>query len=199
MRITRSGRQLTRSTGSGAAGFPSSKCVAAVEARCPPGGKSDDSDAFRIDVPITRARSHQADRALHVFHLNGMMIFGPDPVLENECIDAEGVEPSGNRRSFTWGQMLIGPAGTNDERARRLVGPGRETASGSGCPRPRTLVRPARPDPTSAGAVAMAPSWVRSRQWRLQFARPSILRARAIIIGPRSLMHSEATIVSAGE
>jgi hypothetical protein len=38
-RIMKSGRELTRSTGSAASALPASKCVPAADARCPPAEK----------------------------------------------------------------------------------------------------------------------------------------------------------------
>ena len=63
--MAKSGRHETRSTGSAASGLPSSKCVAAVEARCPPAEKPQTPTRFgSTPKSLALARTVRPDLAL---------------------------------------------------------------------------------------------------------------------------------------
>jgi hypothetical protein len=64
------------------------------------GGKSHHAQAIRRDSELHGAGTHQANGALRIAELDGMVIARAQPVFQYEGGDAHGIEPGGDLAAF---------------------------------------------------------------------------------------------------
>ncbi len=77
-------------------------------------GKTPDTDAVRIDVPLLGAGPHRADGMLGVLERGRMVIARSKTVLEHESGHAQGIEPASHLAALVVvGQSSIAPSGTD--------------------------------------------------------------------------------------
>src|SRR5262249_9678339 len=124
--MAKSGRQPWRSIGSSASGLPSSNCVAAVEARCPPAEKPMMPTRFG-STPYIVALARTVRRALWASwsgERGGVVVARPEAVFQDEGGDAALVEPVGDVDALVaHRQAAVAAAGADDDAgARGLLG-----------------------------------------------------------------------------
>ena len=167
--MAKSGRQLSLSIGSAASALPASKCVAAVEARCPPAEKPQTPIRFG-SMPCSFALApHGADRPLDVEHRAGMqrrrdLRLVDGAVLQNERVHAAGVEPVGDLLALVVGR----PGRCSRRRDRRRPRCRSALSAGAGSGQRRDVLRRL----SSSGRGSCRPR-AGLRSVRLRARRPS--------------------------
>src|SRR5262249_35849010 len=133
--MAKSGRQLARSIASSASGLPSSKWVAAVEARWPPAEKpqiprrcGSRFHSFARARTVRRARCTACIGAGWVYFGAGGVVLGGVAILEHGGRDAPVVEPLRDVLPLVvGGEAAVTAAGTDhDPRPGRALGNGKD-------------------------------------------------------------------------
>src|SRR5450432_333923 len=82
----------------------------------PAGGKTEDADAMRVELPIAGMAPDSANRPAHIPQLDRMMILGPEPILEHHAGHTQCIEPFRDRLAFVAGESAVATAGADDDR-----------------------------------------------------------------------------------